>query len=201
MKRIRTVGEAILPGLAFTIVVLLRGSLAAAIVVAVSLTVAFTVWRFTGGEKSARPLIGVALLVPAVLAALLSGSAVNFFLPDIILMGSATVVALLMQLAGVPPVGVLVSVATGSSMDWRRCSRRRRAYSGATAVLLVAVFLLIGIQVPLYLSGSVAALGVARLGQWPVNGLSFTLAFWVYRRMIGDHVCEESELTQGAASR
>ena len=76
-------------------------------------------------------------------------------------------------------------------MDWRRCRRRRRAYSVATALLLAIAILVVAIQLPLVLAGAVAVLGIARPVLLLVNGLGFLLAFRVYQRMAGDHVCDE----------
>ncbi|SEP53910.1 DUF3159 domain-containing protein [Amycolatopsis saalfeldensis] len=189
--RIRAVLEAALPALAFTLVVSLRGNLFAAVTTAVLLTAAFTVWRLLAGERSLRPLTGLALLAPAALTTLLSSSAVNFFLPEIVLTGLGILVAVALQLAGLSPAGLLASLATGSGTAWRRCRLRRRAYSAATAVLLIVAVVAVAVQLPLYLCGSVGVLGIVRVLTLLMTALGFVAAFALYRRMIGDHVCDE----------
>jgi hypothetical protein len=189
--RIRAASGAILPTLAFTIVVTLHGSSVTAVVLAMLLTAGSATWELTAGKRSMRPLAGLAILAPTALVTLLSGSAANFFLPEILITALALVAVLALRFAGLPAAGVFVSLLTGSTMDWKHCRVRRRAYSAATIVLVAAAILALAAETPLYLSGPVAALGVAALAGRVVEGLSFVVAFRLYRRAMGDHTCAQ----------
>jgi hypothetical protein len=83
-------------------------------------------------------------------------------------------------LVGHPLLGYGVGAATGDVTGWRSVPEQRRAYALATWFFVAVFALRIVVQLPLYLAGSVAALGTARLFMgWPLFALAAFLAFRV----------------------
>jgi hypothetical protein len=74
-----------------------------------------------------------------------------------------------------------VGAATGDLTGWRQVPEQRRAYTLATWFFAAVFAVRIAVQVPLYLAGQVAALGIAKLALgWPL----FALAAWLSYRVI-----------------
>jgi hypothetical protein len=110
-----------------------------------------------------------------------TGKAEDFYLPGVwinIVYGVALSVSCLI---GHPVLGYGVGAATGDLRGWRAVPEQRRAYALATWFFAAIFGLRVLVQVPLYLAGAVAALGIAKLALgWPL----FALAAWLSYRVI-----------------
>jgi hypothetical protein len=62
-----------------------------------------------------------------------------------------------------PLVGVLIAIASNRGMEWRQDPASVRAYSRASWVWVGLFSLRLAVQLPLYLTGAVVALGVTRV--------------------------------------
>jgi len=154
--------DAGLPGAVFGVVYGLTGRhLATALAVALGCGALL----FVVGLIQRRPvtqaltgLVGVGVMAGA---ALLTHKASNFYLPSILKNAGYALAYLLSVVVRWPLLGLLLGPLMGEGLGWRQDPRRLRAYSQASLVWAAMFALRLAIQLPLYLSGRVAALGVA----------------------------------------
>jgi len=111
-------------------------------------------------------------VLPIAIAALVAsrtGRAQDIFLPGILYNGALALVSLLTILIGKPLVGFLVGAAIGDPTGWMRDRGVVRMTSKLTAVLAVPYLLRFVVQLPLFLSGQVVWLGIAKVALgWPL---------------------------------
>jgi hypothetical protein len=62
-----------------------------------------------------------------------------------------------------PLLGVVIAIASNRGMQWRQDPTRVRAYSRASWVWVGLFSLRLAVQLPLYLTGALVALGVTRV--------------------------------------
>ena len=171
------VADSSLPGLLFVIVYSVTGGeLQLSAGMAVGLGAALAIFRRARGESlkyAVTGFIGVAL---AALIATRTGRAEDFFLPGLLFNAGYAALYVISILIRWPLIGVVVGPLTGNGMRWRDDLHLVKLYSRASW-LWVAMFLLrLAVQLPLYLSGSLLALGVARTAM----GLPlFLLCLWL----------------------
>ena len=108
-----------------------------------------------------------------------SGQAEDFYAWGLYVNGAYALGILVAVLVRWAPIGVLVELLRGRGMAWRTdpaMAGLRRRYVIASWLWVGVFAARLAVQVPLYLAGEVAALGVARL----VMGLPlFALAAWL----------------------
>lgn len=100
-----------------------------------------------------------------------TGRAEDFFLPGLLINGGYATALLISVVVGHPAIGHLVALM-GGPQDWRSQPALRRRFTLATWMWIGVFGARLVVQVPLYLLGAVAALGVARV----VLGLPLYLA-------------------------
>jgi hypothetical protein len=172
----RGIIETSLPTVAFVIAYPITGSdveVSAAIAVGLALLIAvFRLARRDTPRHAAAGLVGIAF---AAFVATRSGRAEDFFLPGL-LANAAYASAFLISLAlRKPLVGVLAAQFDRAHADWRDAGRYG-AYVRATWLWAGLFGLRLLVQLPLYLAGTVVALGVARTAM----GLPlFALGLWL----------------------
>ncbi|MGP5482488.1 DUF3159 domain-containing protein [Brachybacterium alimentarium] len=105
-------------------------------------------------------LIGVGL--GAVLA-IRSGDGTDFYAPGIAINVISLVVLLVSLIARRPLIGLLVGALDPRVEDWASDPLARRVYTRATLLFAGLYLAKLVVQVPLLLTGHVAALGVAKL--------------------------------------
>jgi hypothetical protein len=177
--------ESALPAVVFVAVYSLSGSdtnLSAT--VAVGLALVLTVARLARRESPRHALSGLIGVVFAAFIAARSGSAENFFLPGLLanaVYASAFVISIA---ARRPLVGIIVGALDGEGRDWRDEPDRLRAFTRASW-LWAGIFLTrLAVQLPLYLSGAVVALGIAKTAM----GIPlFALGLWLTWRLVHRH--------------
>ena len=112
-----------------------------------------------------------------------TGRAEDFYLPGLITNVAYGVGLAISCLVGHPLLGYGVGAATGDLTGWRSVPEQRRAYALATWFFVGVFALRLLVQVPLYLTGAVAALGTVKLIMgWPLFALAAYLAFRVIRQ-------------------
>ena len=133
----------------------------------------FVVVRLLQRQTLVHVTSGVVGLVVAAVVASRTGEASDFFLPGILYNAGLAVVFAASMLLGWPVVGFMFGAVTGDVTGWRSRRGVRRMFQKLTAVLLANYVLRVVVQLPLYLSGSVVALGISKvvLG-WPLLGVS-----------------------------
>jgi hypothetical protein len=175
--------ETSLPAVAFVVAYTASGSdTNTAAAVAVGLALVLTVARLARRESPQHALSGLIGVGFAAFIATRSGKAENFFLPGL-LANAVYASAFLISLAVRRPlVGIIVTQLDGEDERWREDPRRMRAFARATWLWAGLFLLRLLVQLPLYLTGAVVALGVARtaLGL-PVFGLGLWLTWLLVR--------------------
>lgn len=152
-----------------------------AVVLAVIAGFILGVWRVVRKQSIQQVVTGFVGLAIAAAFTAWTGRAENFFLPGIITnlaYGSAFLISILVRW---PLLGVIMGFLTGIGSTWRTNTQLRRVFTAASWIWVGLFFGRLAVQVPLYLAGEVAALGVVRivLG-WP----AFLAAAYVTYRVL-----------------
>ena len=178
-----------LPALVFLVTYLVAGSrhtdsdtgpnaLTIAIWAAILVGAVIGVLRLVRRESLQQVVAGFAGVAVSAFVASRTGQAQDYYLPGILINVAYGVALLVSVLIGWPIIGVVVGLLTGEGTSWRTDPAIRRAYAASTWVWVVVFALRLGVQVPLYLSGSVGPLGVAKIAMgWPLYLLAAYLTY------------------------
>lgn len=165
--------EAAAPILAFVVCWTLSDDLRTSVVVAAAVMAVFVGLRLLQRQTLVHVLSGVLGLVVAAVVATRTGNASDFFLPGILYNAGLAVVFGVSMVTGWPVVGFMFGAVTGDPTGWRRRRGVRLLFQKLTAVLLANYVLRVVVQLPLYLAGSVVALGITKIALgWPLLGVS-----------------------------
>ena len=105
-----------------------------------------------------------------------TGQAEDFFVPGLLINVVYGIAYLISIVVRWPLLGVLVGLATGEGMGWRQSPYLLRAYTVASWFWVGLFAARLAVQVPLYLTESVVALGIVRVVMgWPL----FLLCLWL----------------------
>jgi hypothetical protein len=165
--------EAAVPILLFVVAWTTTDRLRTSIAVAAAGMAFFVVLRLVQRQTLVHVTSGVLGLVIAAAVASRTGNASDFFLPGILYNAGLAVVFGASMLLGWPVVGFMFGAVTGDVTGWRSRRGVRRLFHKLTAVLLANYVIRVVVQLPLYLSGSVVALGISKVALgWPLLGIS-----------------------------
>ena len=159
-----------LPTVVFITAYLVTGSeLGPSLIAAIAAGVLVVVWRLVRRQPLQQVLAGFIGLLIAAWFSSRTGRAEDVFLPGLLLnvaYGSAFLISILVRW---PLLGIAMGYLTGEGTSWRRDVELRRVYAAASWIWVGVFTLRIAVQVPLYLAGAVAPLGVVKivLG-WPL---------------------------------
>lgn len=92
-----------------------------------------------------------------------TGSAVDYYLPGLIINVVYGSVYLIANLIGLPILGLVLGPILGENLHWRKVTERKRAYIKASWVWVALFASRLIVQYPLYKTGNLTALGTARL--------------------------------------
>lgn len=179
--------ETALPTIAFIAVWSARQDLRQAVWSAVAVAVVLAVVRLVQRSSLQHVLGAVFATAIAAFFAMRSGKAEDAFLPGMLLSGAYLVGTVLSILVRWPVVGFLVGAgdprAAEDPFGWRRDRGMVRVCSRLSWVLVALYAVRLSIQVPLYLAGQVAGLGVAKivLG-WPLWIAGVAVMGWLLMR-------------------
>jgi hypothetical protein len=130
-------------------------------------------------------LLGLLGVCVAAFVALWTGRAADFFLVQLLSNAASALVWVLSILVRWPLLGVVVGAALGQRTRWRRDPALLRAYSRASWVWVGQYLLRLAMFTPLWLAGSVVALGLARVAlSWPLIAACLAVSWWVLRRSL-----------------
>lgn len=169
--------EATLPFIVFTIAwTASDNDVGFGALVAVGVSALLAAARLIKGESVQYALSGLIGVGLGAFVADRTGDASNFFLPGI-LINAASVTAYLLSIAFRRPlIGFFVSQLTGEGKVWYLDPVRRAIYTRASWIWVGLFSFRLSIQLPLYLTDSVAPLATARV----ITGLPcFVLALWL----------------------
>lgn len=181
------IAEATIPFFAFTIVWSASGrNVAAGAAVAVGISATLAILRLLRRETLQFALSGLIGVAFGAFVAARTGDPENFFLPGI-LINAASFIAYLASIAiRRPLLGLFASALTGEGRRWYEDEERRRAYSRASWIWVGLFGFRLSIQLPLFLSGAVGPLALARvLTGLPLFALALWLSYLLLRAAIG----------------
>ena len=157
-------------------------ALAPAVWSAVAVGAIIAVLRLIRREDLTQIAGGFAGILVSAFVASRTGAAEDFFLPGLLVNLAYGSAALLSVLVGWPLLGFLLGGMGGSLTGWRSDRQLRRTYAAATWIWVGVFGLRLLVQVPLYLAGQAAALGVVKIVMgWPLFLLGAWLTFLVVR--------------------
>lgn len=177
MGGVQGIADSSLPGLLFVAVYSLSGSdLQVAAIAAVGLGALIGVFRLIRGESAkyaAAGFIGVAI---AGFFATRTGKAEDFFLPGLLFNAGYAIGYLVSIIVRWPLIGVFIGPLMGEGMAWHKDPSKIRLFSQASWIWVLMFVARLAVQLPLYLTGSLLALGIAKT----VMGLPlFALTIWL----------------------
>ena len=152
-----------IPALVFLIVFNLRDDVVEAAFVALGLSAIITVLRLIKREKLQSAISGIIGVLICYLLVRSTGKAEDFYLPGLFINAGYGALYLLTNIAGWPIIGLVLGPLLGEDFHWRKVPERKRVYMLAGWLWVGLFFSRLAVQLPLYLSGNVNALGIARL--------------------------------------
>ncbi len=168
------------PTLVFIIVYLIQpDNLQVALWAALTVGVTIAVYRFIRKDSLQQVIAGLVGVGIAAGFSAWTGKAENFFLPGLLTNATYGTAFLISILVRWPLFGVFLGLFTGTGMKWRAVAEYRRAAAAASWVWVGMFFLRLAVQLPLYLTGAIGALGVMKVVMgWP---LFLASAYFTYR--------------------
>jgi hypothetical protein len=134
-----------------------------ALIAALALGVLFGIARVVRRQTPQFALAGLVGIAISAYVVARTGRAEDFFLPGLLANAGYALAYATSIVVRWPLIGVLIGIASNRGMEWRRDPARVRAYSRASWVWVGLFSLRLAVQLPLYLTGAVVALGVARV--------------------------------------
>lgn len=139
--------------------------------------------RLVRRERLEHAVAGFVVVGVAAFFAARTGRAEDFFVPKLFIDAGYGLVYLVSILVRWPVLGLVLGPLLGEGLAWRREPARLRAYSLACWFWVGLFVARLVVQVPLYLSGNAAALGIAHLVMsWPLFLVIVWLTWLVLRR-------------------
>lgn len=160
---VRGLAESIVPGLGFVVVYTITGELLPSVLIPVALAVLFVLSRAVQRGPVAQALAGVLGVALSAGIALLSGRAEGNFVPGVVI-NAISLVAMVVSIAvRWPLVGVIVGLLTNEGGAWRQDRAKRRVLVLVTWLWAGLFAARLTVQLPLLLSGQIAALATLKL--------------------------------------
>lgn len=177
------IAESGIPALVFVIAYTASGNdLTLAIWSAVAVGVVAAVIRLLRRETLQFAFAGLAGVALAAFVASRTGRAEDFFLPGLLLNAAYAAAYAISILIRWPLIGLIVGALLGEGTKWRENRDEVRLYSRASWIWVGVFASRLAVQLPLYLTSSLVALGVARTAMGiPVFALGVWLTYLVLR--------------------
>ncbi|MFC5338273.1 DUF3159 domain-containing protein [Leucobacter denitrificans] len=160
---IRGIFEAIVPSLVFIVLYVFTQDARLSALVPGAMAVLLVIFRLIQRETVVSALSGMLGVGIAVLITLITGRGVDYFLSGFITNIAWAVVLIGSILVGRPIIGLIAGFIDGDTKKWRIEPRLRRASTWLTVMWLGLFIARLAVQLPMYLSEQVGALGVARI--------------------------------------
>lgn len=157
------IADSSLPSLAFVVAYTLGGNdLALSIGIALGAGVLIAIVRLVRRDPIQFALVGLAGVALAAFVADRTGKAEDFFVPGLLLNAGYALAYLVSIVVRRPLIGLIVGPITGEGMEWRKDPEKVRAYTRASWIWVGVFALRLAVQLPLYFSGALLALGIAK---------------------------------------
>lgn len=159
----RGIIESALPTLLFIVLFVATGSVTAASVTAVAVVAVFLLVRIVQRQSPSTVLGGLIGVGLGAVLAIRSGDGTDFYAPGIAINAVTLLILLISLIARRPLIGLVIGVLDARVQDWSADRDARAVYTRATLLFVALYAAKLAVQVPLLLTGHVAALGVAKL--------------------------------------
>ncbi|GAA1489571.1 DUF3159 domain-containing protein [Brachybacterium sacelli] len=159
----RGIIESALPTLLFIVLFVATGSVTVASVAAVAVVAVFLLVRIVQRQSPSTVLGGLLGVGLGAVLAIRSGDGTDFYAPGIVINAVTLLVLVVSLIAKRPLIGLFIGLLDARVQDWARDPDARAVYTRATLLFVVLYAAKLAVQVPLLLTGQVAALGVAKL--------------------------------------
>ncbi|MCS6710517.1 DUF3159 domain-containing protein [Brachybacterium sp. EF45031] len=170
------VAESVLPTLIFVVLFLITGTITVPAIAAGAVVLLALIIRAVRREPLGSAIGGLLGVALGAVWALRSGQGTDFYAPGLVINAVTLAILLISVAVRRPLVALVIAVLDPRVADWAEDPEARRTYTRATLVMAGLYALKLAVQLPLYLSGSVAALGTAKLAM----GLPlFALVVWI----------------------
>lgn len=178
------IADSSLPGLAFVVAYTASGQdLTVAVWAAVALGVVLLGVRIARRETLQFAIAGFVGVAIAAFIAQKTGKAENFFLPGLFLNLGYALAYLISIAVRWPLIGVFIGPLVGDGMEWRKNPRLVQVYTRASWIWVGLFVMRLAVQLPLYLAGSLVALGVAKTAMgFPIFAVAVWLSYLVLRK-------------------
>lgn len=181
----RGIAESVIPTLLFIVLFVTTRSITVAAIAAVAVVALALLLRLVQRQSPTGVLGGLIGVVLGAVLAIRSGDGTDFYAPGIVINAVALALITVSLLARRPLVGLLVGVLDPRMEDWQEDADARRVYTRATLLFAGLYASKLLVQVPLLLTGRVAALGVAKLVMGlPAFALLAYLVWLMHRALI-----------------
>lgn len=187
---VRGIAESVLPGLIFLVVFTLTRNLTAALVGSVAMAVVFLVARLIQRTPLTQALAGIAGVALSAFLAMKTGKAENYYLIGFLTNGGYILAMVISIAVRWPVLGLLFGYARNEGVRWRDKPERLRAYNVATWIVVAVMAARLVVQLPLYLTEQVDALGAMRLIMGvPLYAFGLWIA-WLVSRPVSEKLPE-----------
>lgn len=164
MGGVQGIVESVLPGLVFVIVYAIWLNQVAAVVSAVSISVAFILARLLRKQSALNAVFGLlGIGLSAFLALREGGSGRDYFLNGIVTNAAYGAVFALSLIIRFPLVGLIIGFILGEGINWRKNKYEMRIFTAATFVLFAVFAVRLLVEVPLYIADQLESLAIAKL--------------------------------------
>lgn len=160
---VRGLIESILPGLVFLVLYTVTANLVLSVLVPVAIALVFVVIRLATRTPLTQAFAGVIGIVVSAVLALVTGKAVDNFIPGMVINAVCVTALLVSILVRWPIIGIVVGFLTNEGTAWRKDRAKRRVLYVATWLWVGLFALRLAVEVPLYLAGEVAWLAGTKL--------------------------------------
>lgn len=182
----RGILESVLPTLLFVVLFVATRSVKIAALSAVAVVLVLLVARIVQRQSPGTVLGGLLGVALGAVLAIRSGDGTDFYWPGIVINAVSLTVFVLTILLRRPLVGVLVALLDPRVQDWQEDPDARRVYTRATLLFAGLYAAKLAVQLPLLLTGQVAALGAAKLAMGlPAFAVLVYLVWLMHRALLG----------------
>jgi hypothetical protein len=177
------IAESVLPSAAFVATYTATGQQTQpALIAALALGACFWIARVVRKQTAQFALAGLAGIAISAYVVSRTGRAEDFFLPGLLANAGYTLAYAISIAVRWPLLGVVIETAANRGTEWRQDAARVRAYSRASWVWVGLFSLRLAVQLPLYVTGAVVALGVARVAMGvPLFAVGIWLSWLILR--------------------
>ncbi len=187
---VRGIAESVLPGLIFLVAFTLTRNLTIALVGSVAMAVIFLVARLIQRTPLTQALAGIVGVALSAFLAMKTGKAENYYLIGFLTNGGYILAMVISIAVRWPVLGLLFGYARNEGVRWRDKPERLRAYNVATWIVVAVMAARLVVQLPLYLTEQVDALGAMRLIMGvPLYAFGLWIA-WLVSRPVSEKLPE-----------